>query len=474
MDFMADLPVKSAPQGDLELSDIRHALLSVYYWLSRGDRDVSLETLTVGLTILCRGSKSSKLAYGFTLLDEDGKGRLPVDSLASYFESYMLGLLSLSVSSSNFNFKKACVAIRYTARQLAEQVIEGSAEDVIDADFPAFGDWYNTGGFTTAPWLELIDLSKWGAHPRPLDSSSKHVPVDVISKNGYQDWSARDKTSQPKKQFQPSCPVVLFDSEGGKIEINVPMDSDTRLAALRDLLGLGKVSPQLLAEEVDERSREEGAERGCIDDGLLSIAGFEALFQDLAENAKYEATKSIGDTAAHAGVISLLQMFLLFDRTDANLVDVDELIVAMSLLCKGSKSVKLAFAFDFLASSGVVDDDGQDIFLADRRVLFRLFRSFLAGALVLGGCRDVSVSSMSDMTSAELRQTIDITALAAADSLLSYTSKVAFEVPSMSVTATFDDLSTWYSGPGCLTCQWLELLDLGKWTHFVEVSQRVD
>ena len=27
--------------------------------------------------------------------------------------------------------------------------------------YEEFGNWYNAGGYTVAPWLELLDLSKW-------------------------------------------------------------------------------------------------------------------------------------------------------------------------------------------------------------------------------------------------------------------------------------------------------------------------
>ncbi len=34
-------------------------------------------------------------------------------------------------------------------------------EDANLISYEEFGSWYNSGGYTVAPWLELLDLSKW-------------------------------------------------------------------------------------------------------------------------------------------------------------------------------------------------------------------------------------------------------------------------------------------------------------------------
>ena len=52
------------------------------------------------------------------------------------------------------------------ASGMAAWVTESIMRDYADADtemvvFDDFAQWYTDGGYEVAPWLELLDLSKW-------------------------------------------------------------------------------------------------------------------------------------------------------------------------------------------------------------------------------------------------------------------------------------------------------------------------
>ena len=161
-------------------------------------------SLACGLSLLCRGSKSSKLALGFQLFDLDQDGYLSINEFAHYLASYLTVLLG---------FSNYAVYHQYFPRKLSPQEKKGklfSPKGTADSDndsaapddgwltdvsqelalfifaecedrnqgqgddggvmirnnalyinFETFGSWYNNGGFKHMSWIELIDLGKW-------------------------------------------------------------------------------------------------------------------------------------------------------------------------------------------------------------------------------------------------------------------------------------------------------------------------
>eukprot|EP00968_Pinguiococcus_pyrenoidosus_P005589 scaffold362_cov246-Pinguiococcus_pyrenoidosus.AAC.14 len=136
-------------------------------------------------------------------------------------------------------------------------------------------------------------------------------------------------------------------------------------------------------------------------------------------------------------------LFRALDRNHADGIDVREFIIAFSVLCGGSKSVKLAFAFETL--------DAKREEQLDRQELRRLFRSFLT-----------ALSSFSLGMSEQERDEKSVAIEAAAV----WASERVFEVAGISDPdrCTFGDLATWYDAEGIRKAPWLELLDLRKWT----------
>merc|ERR1712216_794163 len=75
-------------------------LSSIFYTFDRTDSDaVDVVDLICGLAVICNGSKSSKLAYTFDLMDEDDDHVLTKRGLWRYFRSFLSVLLTVSGAS---------------------------------------------------------------------------------------------------------------------------------------------------------------------------------------------------------------------------------------------------------------------------------------------------------------------------------------------------------------------------------------
>ncbi|CAM9377158.1 unnamed protein product, partial [Sphacelaria rigidula] len=164
------------------------ALANIFFAYDRAqDGRVLLRDLACGLSFLCCGSKSSKLAFAFSLFaggEGRGKGRGAVTDGAAAIKgagseeegevsrqaigAFVSGLLTVLCS---------CVGqmLELTNREMWA-IVDRSAEFTLEAvfedkdsqfrgrtglTFEEFGVWYNEGGFKSVPWMELVDLSKW-------------------------------------------------------------------------------------------------------------------------------------------------------------------------------------------------------------------------------------------------------------------------------------------------------------------------
>jgi len=138
--------------------------------LDQVDR-VAANQLMGGLTLLCGGKKSAKLSFSFGLFDgrtkeaKDGKDgqSLCGKELFYFLRSFLIVMFSCCKQSLDLSAENVGRYISDTANMVTDDVMkyqwrERRSERV---DFEQFGEWYNEGGFETAPWLELLDLNKW-------------------------------------------------------------------------------------------------------------------------------------------------------------------------------------------------------------------------------------------------------------------------------------------------------------------------
>jgi hypothetical protein len=109
-----------------------------------------------------------------------------------------------------------------TAKLVADDVTSyWKAKQVEKIKFENFSEWYNEGGFETAPWLELLDLNKW-------------VLADQASGTSQQREQQPNQQKQPPEQ-QAAAPPTAFHSNPHSEALTHATE------AMKDLLATPKI-----------------------------------------------------------------------------------------------------------------------------------------------------------------------------------------------------------------------------------------
>ena len=156
-----------------EASAERHApFLHYLYGAFVRDEQLGADAAEVaaGLSLLCAGSKSSKLAVAWELFADGDKwdGALSRRGLWRYVRSFLATLLAVASlpdgAAGDAAVAECAVDVADDADDaavaLAAAVFADAGGDDLVA-FDDFADWYTDGGYKVASWLELLDLSKW-------------------------------------------------------------------------------------------------------------------------------------------------------------------------------------------------------------------------------------------------------------------------------------------------------------------------
>ena len=110
-------------------------------------------------------SKSSKLAAAFDLLDENKDGFLSRRRLWKFFRSFLCTLLTLSGAAHDLTSDEITRLADGTALFACDSVLTSPTTtekgDQFAATFDDIADWYTSAGYRIAPWLELLDMTKW-------------------------------------------------------------------------------------------------------------------------------------------------------------------------------------------------------------------------------------------------------------------------------------------------------------------------
>ena len=136
-----------------------------------------------GLTVLCLGKKSDKLEFAFTILGRNKQGFLSKADIAVFLQSFLSVLLTIiaspvlqsdGVDDSLSTIKgkpcdnapktivRAVKAGAQWATDLAFVDIRPSGSTkTVSMSFDDFASWYTASGYSSIPWLELLDLHKW-------------------------------------------------------------------------------------------------------------------------------------------------------------------------------------------------------------------------------------------------------------------------------------------------------------------------
>lgn len=175
------LPTKGLePQTKQILSDIFSNMFAGFDLENKNS--VSAIQIACGFTVLCRGKKSDKLEFAFEVLDKNKHCRLSRNDMTDYLRSFLVGLLSIAFARSLHSdpsddhlsttdgmrcdrttsmLKNAASAGAQWASSLAFADHEGKNPKAIAMSFDDFAEWYTSAGYSSIPWLELLDLQKW-------------------------------------------------------------------------------------------------------------------------------------------------------------------------------------------------------------------------------------------------------------------------------------------------------------------------
>ena len=104
-----------------------------------------------------RRSKSTKLAFAFDLFDTNGVGVISKRGIWKLLRSFLCGILSLSGATTQLSAEEVFSYLDGAATALSKSIMLQKSQ----VSFKNIADWYSVEGFRKAPWLELLDISKW-------------------------------------------------------------------------------------------------------------------------------------------------------------------------------------------------------------------------------------------------------------------------------------------------------------------------
>jgi len=438
-----------------------------YSWSELNKDEVNAKELLVGFSFLFAGNKSSKLAAAYEMLDVDRVGYLTQRGLMQYLRSYLTMLAGISLLSSN---KKTTTQIRKglmsTKRDDAFLAVENGAKWTLshftkafeqdnmnistyrgnrnnNVTFEDFAKWYTEGGYTVAPWLELLDLQKF-LSLIGNESSTKNYPPDPVDQ---------------------SLAEVLFTFPlANKRSLVVLRDDAHYVQSVVNELGLLSLTSEDIWSVLYSDLSKSTAEGGLIKPGKKKSIRMEVdqmtfvncMMRILNGTGKMKHNSSWTDFSPEE---TLKNFYLSFDLAETKQVPLNQLMGGLTLLCGGKKSSKLMFSFNLFGGDEVCKDEGRRKAALVQNDIFLFFRSFL---IVMFSCCNQSLS----LTADAVTQYISDTAKSVADDVTAYwKAKKVNKV-------TFENFSEWYNEGGFETAPWLELLDLNKWVLADQIEQQ--
>jgi len=487
---------------------------------------VALNQLMCGLTLLCGGKKSSKLVFAFGLFDghdtkEVKNGRkkpsMGREDFVNFFRSFLIVMFSCCNQSLDLSGDAVSQYIADTAHSITKDVMafQWRTKKLDRVKFENFSEWYNEGGFETAPWLELLDLNKWVLIDRKeqSDSTAKQsnsptlaaTVTEASAQSPYQGF--RDLISTPKVGGETS-------DVGGR---NCPPASDVDIFDL-DMDDVDAVAMDLmLQQEVTDDSVEQNGNLTYVNPVSTSspshsMAQNALKFHLLTNNAHHGYMISI--EPSHVNLLKRLVTETGLCQTDASTVC--NFILGEAKSCEDSKITKKSFdtamnnvfshttrsvsstlskstqlelsefldklfgAFDW-ANAGFINaldlacgitvlcggrksdklehvfeilDEDKDSLLS-RQEITRFIRSFLITLTSVSSSFTLLDGNPCGKTESTISTAIETGSEWA-------TSQVFDSMKQKSATACicFDDFGEWYTKGGYQSIPWLELLDL--------------
>merc|ERR1711871_508087 len=225
-------------------------------------------------------------------------------------------------------------------------------------------------------------------------------------------------------------PLLLFHLGPRDLKLKIyPRDVEKQQLIL-DLTGMDDMSCDTIQEAFQDAAEKGKAliNKSQFDRSIVSLVGGEDLRQ---EEKKFLS-------------FALSSIFFAYASPETELADSFEVGSGFSLFASGSKSEKLALAFQLLD----VDEEGY----VDKEQLCRYLRSFLTALAAL-------TDHMGTVPSGDALRAIE-------DACFSVTESI-FEQANLTKDdrINFEEFADWYTEGGYEMIPWLELLDLNKWPY---------
>jgi Ca2+-binding EF-hand superfamily protein len=515
------------------VSGAREVLINFFHSFDLHQVDsVALNELMGGLSLLCGGKKSTKLAFAFGVFDQrspqekrgggadSNPNSIGGEDLFLFLRSFLIVMFSCCRQSWDLSDDAVNRYIADTTNLVTDDVMryQWKTRKKNRVDFDEFGQWYNEGGFETAPWLELLDLRKWVLVDnfdsldtlRPEASLAPASPGLVSSPQ----LSTKDMDCPPPPP-DDEVDASFFDDDANGI---LPMESIDEMDLILMQPSQDKESDSTLSQAlsysptsqlkppaqslnpntlkfhlvVDDdhggyivsvsQKRISHLRQVLMQSGLYCLDGEMACKQILGKafvdeksnrRTSYSLTKDDFDSAMR-GVITgrsmsvetqrtlseiLSEIFSAFDYDGTGRVNAIEIACGFTVLCKGKKSDKLEYAFE------VLDKDRRG--KLSKTETTRYLRSFLTVLLniVSTNCLDCDFEEDVMTTTGGMRCERTMSTMArAVEAGSTWASSQAFQKRKEDGgLICFDEFAEWYTHVGYSNIPWLELLDLQKW-----------
>lgn len=190
-----------------------------------------------------------------------------------FFRSFLIVIFSCCKQSLDLSADAVNRYISDTANKVTDDVMkyQWRVRKSERVNFDDFGEWYNEGGFETAPWLELLDLNKWvlldKAKADKLIAEAKPMRPTVSKrqlKDKSNDLVVKSTSSPQKNSVKPqtqSCPTPPPDHE-----IDPHADAfldDIEMDGIGGDIGdMGFLFPEGIGKENVDQLQEPGLEMG--------------------------------------------------------------------------------------------------------------------------------------------------------------------------------------------------------------------
>ncbi len=402
----------------------------IFYAYDRsGNYSVRAKELISGFSFFGEGSKSDKLNLAFAQFDSDGDGLVDREELARFLRSFLTVLFVMNQDSSDEAAEEIWKVVDLTALDLTDLVFGGGENQYVS--FEMFADWYTTGGYRDVPWLELLDLKKW-----PMEIGLISETENFLQKKAESPESPEENPEEnPEEEKDEEDLLFHFRLMDCGKSLRVFGKDVEHAKLLSGGTKMKHMTPNRLYSLLDQASSD-----GFVDRELFN------------SSTKFLVSESVPDLKQRLRN-DFLSLFDAFDRQGSGKAPLDELYTGLSLLATGSKSNKLALAFNLLDNN----EDG----LLTRQEFWTFLRSFLCA--LFGLVFSVGAADQKREMD-EFWPTID-------DASVELAAKIFLEADRADRDQIeFEEFARWYSaGKGFDVIPWLELLDVKKWSRGEEM-----